>query len=57
MSQLARPLLADLIGAVQSGRTLRGTKDGGAINSTSFPTTHKVNMALGKMGSARVIKS
>jgi hypothetical protein len=39
---------ADLIGTVQTVRTLRATKAGGPINATSFPTAHKGTMALGK---------
>jgi len=42
---------ADLIGTVQSVRTLRATKAGGPINATSFPTAHKGTMALGKTDS------
>ena len=39
---------ADLIGTVQTVRTLRATKAGGPINATSFPSAHKGTMALGK---------
>lgn len=42
---------ADLIGTVQSVRTLRATKAGGPINATSFPSAHKGTMALGKTDS------
>jgi hypothetical protein len=39
---------ADLIGTVQTVRTLRATRAGGAINATSFPTPHKGTLALGR---------
>lgn len=39
---------ADLIGTVQTVRTLRNTRAGGAINATSFPTPHKGTLALGR---------
>jgi hypothetical protein len=39
---------ADLIGTVQTVRTLRATRAGGPINATSFPTPHKGTLALGR---------
>ena len=42
---------ADLIGTVQTVRTLRATKAGGPVDATSFPTAHKGTMALGKTDS------
>lgn len=42
---------ADLIGTVQTVRTLRSTKAGGPINATSFPSAHKGTLALGKTDS------
>ena len=42
---------ADLIGTVQTVRTLRATKAGGPIDATSFPTPHKGTLALGKKDS------
>jgi hypothetical protein len=42
---------ADLIGTVQTVRTLRSRRAGGPVNATSFPSTHKGTMALGKTDS------
>ncbi len=42
---------ADLIGTVQTVRTLRSRRAGGPVNATSFPSAHKGTMALGKTDS------
>jgi hypothetical protein len=42
---------ADLIGTVQTVRTLRSRRAGGPVNATSFPSVHKGTMALGNTDS------